>query len=172
MSPETRLAALAEEARREGWNSGSFGRLVDRSAQAFLGLPYKGGTLERSGAERLVVNLRELDCVTLIETSLGLARAIRLGAPTMEELARQLTQIRYRNGRLAGYRSRLHYMSDWLHDNGRKGVLRDLSREAGGAEERLEVSFMSSHPQYYPALKGSPKQLALIAEQERTISSR
>ena len=39
----------------------------------FLGTPYVAGTLETKGAEHLVVNLREYDCVTFVENVVALA---------------------------------------------------------------------------------------------------
>ena len=38
----------------------------------FLGTPYVTGTLETEGAEHLVVNLREYDCVTFVENVVAL----------------------------------------------------------------------------------------------------
>ena len=44
---------------------------------------------------------------------------------------RLLRKIRYRQGRLQGYSSRLHYFSDWIHDNQKKGIVRDVTAEIG-----------------------------------------
>ena len=35
-------------------------------AHRFKGIPYVGGTLDRFDTERLVVNIRELDCTTFV----------------------------------------------------------------------------------------------------------
>jgi hypothetical protein len=48
-------------------------------ASTFVGTPYEPGTLELPGPERLVVNLRTFDCVTLVEHALVLARLITRG---------------------------------------------------------------------------------------------
>lgn len=49
----------------------------------FVGAPYTPGTLEVR-PERLVVNLREFDCVTYVETMLAMARLLDGGQPTFE----------------------------------------------------------------------------------------
>ena len=43
------------------------------AARYFVGRPYVASTLERE-PERLVVNLREWDCTTLVESAVALAR--------------------------------------------------------------------------------------------------
>ena len=53
------------------------GEAVARLGETFVGTTYTPGTLEVPGPERLVVNLRELDCVTFIENVLALVRLIR-----------------------------------------------------------------------------------------------
>ena len=43
----------------------------------FLQTPYVGGTLESEGGEKLVVNLRELDCTTYLENVVVLSSIAR-----------------------------------------------------------------------------------------------
>ena len=43
----------------------------------FLGTPYVTGTLETEGAEHLVVNLREYDCVTFVENVVALVYLVK-----------------------------------------------------------------------------------------------
>ena len=45
-------------------------------ARKFIGVPYVAATLEKSDPEQLVVNLRQMDCTTLVETTLALTLAI------------------------------------------------------------------------------------------------
>ena len=83
-------------------------------------------------AERLVVNLREFDCFTFVENVVALAWLLKSREKSFEGFRRLLRKIRYRNGRLQGYSSRLHYFSDWIHDNQKKGIVRDVTADNRG----------------------------------------
>jgi Protein of unknown function (DUF1460) len=143
--------------------------------KTFVGSTYTPGTLEVPGPERLVINLRELDCVTFVENVLALVRFIRQdGARALEDRAKArgryesyLRELRYRNGVLDGYPSRLHYFSEWLADNERRGSLKQLGRELGGVEDRESISFMSAHPKSYRQLSYSATVAAIRAIEAR-----
>lgn len=128
------------------------GEVVATVGASFLGAPYKAHTLETPGAERLVVNLREFDCVTFVESVLAIARCIKLGDMTWEAFTAQLTVIRYRNGVLSGYASRLHYFSDWIADNERKHIVRNVARALGGVKLCKTINYMTTHRSAYPRL--------------------
>jgi hypothetical protein len=126
--------------------------------KSLLGRPYRPHTLEAASTEQLVVNLQTFDCQTFVETALALALAQHNpGAarnPTQldQQFRRYLTRIRYRNGLIDGYGSRLHYLSDWLRDNEQKGVLRDVTRAVGGVQVSKAITYMTQSPQKYPLL--------------------
>jgi Protein of unknown function (DUF1460) len=147
------------------------GQLVIEIGQSFLGTPYRIGTLETRGAEHLVVNLREFDCITFVETVVALAWLVRSREKSFEGFRRLLRKIRYRQGRLEGYSSRLHYFSDWIHDNQKKGFVRDVTAEIGGRSLRKTINFMTTNPDLYPPLK-SAATLRRMKSVERTISKR
>jgi hypothetical protein len=128
------------------------GEIVARLGRTFVGTTYTPGVLEAEGPERLIINLRELDCVTYVENILAMSRLIKARSVDYDTYRAQLVRIRYRGGVLDGYPSRLHYFSDWIHDNGVKGVVRDLTRELGGTRESERVNFMSAHPSSYRQL--------------------
>lgn len=138
---------------------------------SFLGTPYKARTLEQPGDEQLVVNLRELDCVTFVENTLALSRCVKLERTSFEEYRSQLRYIRYRGGNIDGYPSRLHYFSDWIHDNEAKGIVRDVSKELGGEPYLKTVNFMSTHPSSYRQLTDRLF-FDAITQTERQINSR
>lgn len=130
-----------------------------------LGMPYVPHTLDQQPTEQLTVNLHEFDCTTYLETVLAITlawhdnrdRSIsnRSAAPaTCNALFRQyLTRLRYRDGRIDGYASRLHYFSDWLRDNERKGLLADVtSLLPGRVMVSKAVNYMTSAVYKYPAL--------------------
>ena len=139
-------------------------------ASLFIGAPYVGGTLEGDTAESLKINLHAFDCTTFVETVLALARTCSFGQRTVEAYAAQLRNIRYRDGIIDGYLSRLHYFSEWIADNERRGSVVEVSRQAGGVCDTLHLSFMSTHADLYPELAGDPQQRARIRAQERRLS--
>ena len=137
----------------------------------FLGKPYMDGTLETKRAESLIINLSEFDCVTFVENVVALAGCLKSRKKSFETFRRLLRKIRYRQGRLQGYSSRLHYFSDWIHDNQKKDIVRDVTAEIGGRPLRKAVTFMTTHPDLYPPLRDAVN-LREMKSIERTISRR
>ena len=149
----------------------STAELVVLTGKQLLGTPYVAHTLETK-EEQLVVNLRELDCTTFAENCLAIARTIKSKQLNFKRFTQQLVQIRYRNGVLNAYPSRLHYFSDWIYDNDKKGFVRDVSKEIGNSSYPNSLHFISTHPTSYAQLKSNPKFREEIAQQENEISSR
>jgi hypothetical protein len=152
------------------------GRAVDRAAGLAIGTPYVPYTLEaylRAGGsprdrEPLTLSLSRFDCVTLVESSLALARAARRpGEPDWAAFAREVERVRYRGGTREGYLSRLHYFSEWLDDNERRGLVRVLGRELGGEPDARPLRFMSTHPDAYPALRDAAVRAGVAAMEKR-----
>jgi hypothetical protein len=151
------------------------GAAIARLGETFVGTTYTPGTLEAPGPERVVINLREFDCVTFIENMLAMTRFIRQDGtalladrPAAEaRYARYLEEIRYRGGRLDGYPSRLHYFSEWLSDNSARGRLRLLAGELGGVEDAEPLSFMSAHPSAYRQMADPGVPEAIRAMEQR-----
>ena len=136
-------------------------------ARQFLGLPYVGGTLEKADPERLVVNLRQLDCTTLVETVWALALTRREGSDRFADYCRNLRRLRYWGGEMDGYLSRLHYFTWWMHDNLRKGIMVEVADPAHcTAVINVENHYMSAHPDKYRFLKAHPEWVDSIARLE------
>ncbi len=154
------------------------GQAIARMGATFVGATYTPGTLEVPGRERVVVNLRELDCVTFIENVLALVRFIRndgVAALEAPESARRryeqyLEAVRYRGGTLDGYPSRLHYFSEWLADNERRGTLQQISRSLGGVADSEPISFMTRHVSAYRQLADADN-LAAIRQIEQDLTA-
>ena len=72
------------------------------AARYFVGRPYVASTLERE-PERLVVNLREWDCTTLVESAVALARTAQSPTPTFDVYLRELSRLRYRTAVITDY---------------------------------------------------------------------
>jgi hypothetical protein len=138
----------------------------------FLGTPYVAGTLDVNPAtEKLTHNLHGLDCVTFYETSLALARARSLQPA---DFYKQLELLRYRNGKINGYPSRLHYTTDYFYDAEKKGVLKNVTKEAGDffvSHDDRPVNFMSEHRSSYKQL-ADDKNFAAIKAVEADMASR
>jgi len=153
------------------------GELMARIGVSLVGTAYVPQTLEVDGPERLVVNFQGLDCVTFVENVYALARTVKAIEP--ERLAdraslegdyeRMLRSLRYRNGQIDGYASRLHYFSDWIGQNSRKGLVRDITGELGGVLEAEPINFMSTHPASYRQL-ADPDVVRDIAAIEASLS--
>jgi len=150
----------------------SMGEQIIQSALYFLDTPYVGHTLEIGEEEQLIINLRELDCTTFMENCIALSRAIQMKTPHFDAYCKILEYMRYRNGKVDGYVSRLHYTTDWIADNVAKGVLEDITRQAGGKPLHLQLSFMSSNPDSYKHLKERPDRVERIRQIEEQINKR
>ena len=148
------------------------GDVVVEIGKTFLGTPYLASALEVPGEERLVVNMRGLDCVSFYENALTLARCIKLGTTTFEGYKAQLQLIRYRDGVIDGYPSRLHYTSDYFYDNARRGTWKEMSQDLGGDVFINTVSYMSTHPESYRQLQEDAKLVPVIAAQEKAVNAR
>lgn len=153
----------------------TLGRAMAELGRSFVGTAYVPGTLEGEGPERLVVNFRGLDCVTFVENVLAMTRFVRGGGVgRLADRGRAeaaygaiLREIRYRDGRIVGYPSRLHYFSEWVADNERRGSVTDITAELGGVLDTEPVDFMTSHIESYPRLADTANVEAMRAIEQR-----
>jgi hypothetical protein len=174
-----RLRAWTRALRAEGLHRAPvpLGSAAARVGELAVGTPYEAFTLEaylKAGgspprSEPLTLWLTHFDCVSLVESCLGVARlAAREGAPTWEGFGREMERMRYRGGERAGYASRLHYFSEWIADGERRGLVRDLGEELGGVRDDRPLRFMSEHRESYPALR-DPEVFREIQAMERRL---
>ena len=146
--------------------------IISEIGRSFLNTEYKAFTLEQVGKEQLVIHLTGLDCTTFLENTLTISRCIKKQKTSFEDYQNELTSIRYRDGKLNGYPSRLHYFSDWIYNNSKKGIVKDVTKEIGGKPIKFNVFFMSKNPDTYKKLTESPEFIPLIAKQEKEINKR
>lgn len=158
-------------AEAEGLDTLELGEIMVRVGRRFVGNDYTPHTLDPPGPERLIINLREFDCVTYVESVLALGRVIRDGG-RFADFTDQLRRIRYRNGTLDGYTSRLHYFSDWIADNDAKGLVQDIGERLDGVPDDEPIDFMTTHVDAYSRLDGNPDRVERIREIERRLSGR
>jgi hypothetical protein len=158
-----RLSRWSGVLRAEGLTApgGKPGKCAIRVGELAAGTPYVPYTLdaylETGGSpleEPLTLSLTHFDCVTLVESSLAVARvAMSHGAPRWSRFGQEIERMRYRGGKRRGYGSRLHYFSEWISDNAQRGLVQDLGSELGGAEDARPLRFMTEHRDKYPALR-------------------
>jgi len=147
--------------------------IIAEVGKSFLGVEYVAGTLDNNTKEeKLVIKITGLDCVTFVENTLAISRIIRIGKPDYDSYRSELQNIRYRNGEINGYASRLHYFSDWIYDNQKKGIVEDITKEIGGESYNKNVDFMSSHIDSYKQLKNNPGLVDEIIAVENEINGR
>ena len=150
----------------------TIGDVIAEIGKSFIGTDYLAHGLEKDGDEQLVINLTGLDCTTFLENSLVLARCIKKGKTTFKDYENELQFVRYRDGKIDKYPSRLHYFSDWIYDNVKKGVIKDVTEEIGGEKIKFKIDFMSTHPESYKQLEENPDFIPVIEKQEKEIRCR
>jgi hypothetical protein len=143
---DTKIQALATI---EASNLGDTIALV---GQSFLGTPYVEKTLEVGDTETLVVNFSGLDCTTFVENVLAFTALLKKQQNDFQDFASELETIRYRNGEMKGYPSRLHYFTEWIRNNEKKGLVKDITKDLGGIEFEKSINFMGTHRDLYPFL--------------------
>ena len=141
-------------------------------ARQFLNVPYVAYTLEVNDDERLVVNTRQLDCTTLVETVAALKLCAQQGKRGFADYQQILRTLRYRQGRMAGYPSRLHYFTDWIRDKVEMQLVTDIQQPNPPftAVQTVRVNYMSTHPTAYKALKANASLVPEIRAQEQSLT--
>lgn len=165
---------------------------VSYFARQLVGVPYVAHTLETSlHEEPLVVNLRELDCTTLVEVVAALWHTSRywqsgvvdgsktsrpLGELTPYAVFRSwLERYRYWGGIRGDYCSRHHYFSWWWHDNMGQGLLEEVDLAQAGARLTpmvVRLNYMSAHPDRYRQLAAHPQWVERLRPLEQAYSGR
>lgn len=140
-------------------------------ARRLCGLPYVAKTLEKNDNERLVVNLRQMDCTTYVETVLALARCANQHKRSFADFCNNLRLIRYEQGKVA-YACRLHYFTYWILENARKQWIRDVAQDGPPftAVQTVKVNYMTTHTEQYPMLVKHPEWVEHIRGMEDSIS--
>ena len=137
-------------------------------AKKMLGVPYVAGTLDGNEEEQLVVLVDSLDCTTFVETVLAFCIADKRGERDYEGFKKALTHVRYRDGILNGYTSRLHYFSDWILNNEQMGFVKECTSEtACSLPKELWLDFMTTHVDSYLPMKKNPELVKEMASHEK-----
>ena len=179
---ETTMPLAPQEARFQemvAWAKGAdlqkltFGEILQKTGQQFLGKPYVAGLLDREVTqEPLVVNLDEFDCLLLVETTLALGTQLALQDYDYAHFQETLRNIRYRNGQQS-YGSRLHYFTDWIREHNRHGRVQDVTQSvgagAGAVKSPAVLNFMSTHRSSYPQMATNDVLYQEIVQMEKSL---
>jgi cell wall-associated NlpC family hydrolase len=113
----------------------STGSRIDVLSRHFVGHSYKANPLIGSvdTSEVFTASLDGFDCVTYIETILALAHATNA-----DDFVEWLRKIRYEQGRIQWER-RNHYMTLWIRNNVREGIIRPVPMPAVPIHNRERV---------------------------------
>jgi hypothetical protein len=155
---------------REAMAGHGISKLAAEAGRHFLGARYAANILE-CRPEQLVINLRVFDCFTFVENAVVLAGLACTERHGFQAYAKALRMSRYKGGWIDGYPSRLHYFTDWIYENARRGILKDLTRALGGKSFRKKIHFMTSNRDRYPGIQDE-NAYNRMKEAEKRISRR
>jgi hypothetical protein len=129
------------------------GERLERLSACLLDLPYLNNPLGGGPDEKEAMTIRfdGFDCVTYVETALALALSREA-----EQFADALREMRYRDGRVE-WRSRNHYMLDWIKQNQQCGVVKNITRGVGTVTKRRRLSLINELPAKTVAFRVFPK---------------
>lgn len=143
-------------------------------ARQLRGIPYVAHTLEIGNKEQLIINMRQMDCTTYVETCTALYICMKQHKYTLAEYISIITKLRYHNGQLINYASRLHYFTEWIENNTAQGFVHEIQspNPPFKSVQTIKVNYMSTHPQAYKALKTNPSLVPQIRKNENAINNR
>ena len=139
-------------------------------AKQMLGTEYVAGTLEKV-PEQLVVSLTQTDCILFVESCLAMALNAKKGIFHPDSLCATIQSLRYRDGKVDGFASRIHYTSEWIRQGEARGIFREITDVLSGDNlSGQRFSYMSEHSDAYRQLKGNPAEVARIAQMEASLN--
>lgn len=173
------ISARNDSVRVEKWLREAMAKPSDTNWMVYFGrrlrgIPYVAHTLEKNGAESLVVNTRQMDCTTLVENCTALTLCMKNGERSYGAYKKYLQMIRYRDGKIKSYASRLHYFTQWIEDNTKKGIVREVQMQEAPftATQVIDIYYMSRNPEKYDALKRDMTLVNPIREYEQEMNGR
>ena len=181
-----RFVSLRSQFKQQKWQNLEVGDRIQAIAEQFLGEHYQANLLDQSSTEQPFISLHQFDCVLFLETILALTTVLSKNSDNTEmplsiqptsisqsesELFTAIQRYRYRDGKIDGYCSRLHYFSDWILDNQRRGNVDRIVQDPGSTTLMRPLNFMSNNWQKYPPLVKNPALRNCISQSETKISN-
>ena len=171
-----RVMNLLQSAEKDAAKDSTAGQTMLRIGRAIekMNIPYVAHTLEPNDQERLIINLRELDCTTFVESAMALTLCVRSGRTTFDDYCRILQKIRYWQGRAPQYIRRLHYFTSWIEDNTTMDLVRELQTPDPPftAVQTVQAHYMTQHVDKYRMLTVNPQDVPMIREMEKRIEGK
>lgn len=171
-----RVMNLLQSAEKDAAKDSTAGQTMLRIGRAIekMNIPYVAHTLEPNEQERLIINLRELDCTTFVESAMALTLCVRSGRTTFDDYCRILQKIRYWQGRAPQYVRRLHYFTSWIEDNTTMDLVRELQspNPPFTAVQTVQAHYMTQHVDKYRMLTVNPQDVPMIREMEKRIEGK
>ncbi|HEY9834594.1 MAG TPA: N-acetylmuramoyl-L-alanine amidase-like domain-containing protein [Stenomitos sp.] len=164
-----RFRRVMQSAMAQKLHQRPMGEMVQAIAQQFLGSAYKANLLDQAPEETLVVNLHQFDCLLFIETVLAITRGVAVQDYSYGTFVNHLRDQRYWDGQINGYCSRLHYFSQWIYDNQKRGIIQNIGQNLGGVSVHKTLNFMSTHRQSYPLMASNETAYQCIVEREAQL---
>jgi hypothetical protein len=162
---------------RENWKALPIGERTARVGMALAGTPYKNFTLElHDRIESPSANFDGMDCWTFFEIALATARVLKASDnPSTKDFLRAIEIDRYRGGRCDGtFTFRLHHLEDWIQDNARRGLVKDITPGLPGARKlRRTMNYMGGKgSRNFRQLRANPSLVPKMAHVENMLSQR
>lgn len=142
--------------------------LVIEIALHLLGTPYVAATLEHE-PEMLTINLRETDCILFVEMCIALAITAKDAHPSFDDYCNHIREFRYRDGKVDGYTSRIHYTSEWIIQNSDRGYMKEFTSDLGEPLKQV-FSYMTTHSDSYKQLDECPDRVREIGNVEKLLN--
>jgi Protein of unknown function (DUF1460) len=174
---QSKFYTLVAEAKQQNWRALPLGERIVAVGKSLLGTRYVNYTLEIDDhIEAPSANMDALDCWTFFEISVGFARMLEMKSDNYSpgDLLAMIELDRYRGGHCNGsYTSRLHFLEDWIYDNERRGLIKNLTVSLGGVPMRGRyLNEMSHHWRESRYMRHNVALVPQIAAIEQRIASR
>lgn len=138
----------------------------------FADVPYVGGTLDKTAAEHLIVNTRQLDCTTYVEMITALTMCAQNHETSFTAYCNHLKHVRYIGGEVS-YVKRQHYFTVWMDDNEKEGIVKNISPNPPfTAVQKVNVNWMSTHISSYKMLTAHLEWRTGIRQLEQSVSGK
>ena len=148
--------------------------LIIYIAEQLKGIPYVAHTLEPNNNERLIINLRQLDCTTFVEQVAALYLCVKERKTTFADYCKMLQKLRYEGGAEPHYTKRLHYYSSWIEDKKSMDICKEIQspNPPFTKVQRLSLNWMTTHVNDYRMLKNNPSWVPQIRKMEQKMEGR
>ena len=167
---EKQFKSIIDSVNNHDLSESSMDDIMQKVAEQFLGATYQAGLLENFKKEKLFISFKKFDCVLFVETVLAITRNITLNDREYKTFTKHLQDQRYINGFINGYCSRLHYFSDWINNNQKREIIKNITEKLGGIKFNKKLDFMSKNRKNYPKLATNKINYKYILERENKIN--